>query len=247
MPARSPATRCWTLVTPSGALDVALSARDDDRLGAVLPVLATAVGSPAAQLWSGSTRLDDDLPLTDPALLHGAVLGLGRPGPRSDTDARPGALELQVTGGPDAGTAVPLDRGRHVVGRGGEAAVRLTDPAVSRRHLLVEVGSSDLQVSDLGSSNGSRLGGEPLGGRPTPWTAGTPLRVGASTLRTAGPGSARASLRPGEGGRLRLRPHPRLQAPREDAEVVLPAPPVPGPARRLAWAAVALPDRKSVV
>ena len=240
MPARSPATRCWTLATPTGALDMAVSACDDDPLGAVLPPLAAALELPYAELWSGSTRLDDDLPLTDPALAHGALLGLGRPGPRPGALGS-SALELHVVGGPDAGTVLPLDRGRHVVGRGGEATVPLTDPDVSRRHVLVEVGTGDLTVRDLGSRNGSELGGAALGGQPRPWPAGSPLRVGSSTLRTTGPGSARAALRPGDGGRLRLRPHPRLHPPREDVEVTFPAEPAPAPPRRLAWVAVALP------
>ena len=105
VPARSPATRCWTLVTSSGALDVAISACDDDRLGAVLPPLAAALRLPSAALWAGSTRLAPELPLTDPALLHGALLGLGRPGPRPAA-AGSSALELHVVGGPDAGTAL---------------------------------------------------------------------------------------------------------------------------------------------
>ncbi|WP_198588439.1 FtsK/SpoIIIE domain-containing protein [Geodermatophilus chilensis] len=241
MPARSPATRCWTLVTSGGALDVALSACDDERLGAVLPPLAAALGLPSAELWFGSTRLDPDLPLTDPALLHGALVGLGRPGPRPSAAVGASALELHVVGGPDAGTAVPLDRGRHVVGRGGDATVRLTDPDISRRHVLVEVGAGDLTVRDLGSSNGSDLDGAPLDEQPRPWPSGAPLRLGASTLRTTGPGSARAAVRPWGGGRLQLRPQPRLHPPREDVEVALPAAPAAAPPRRLAWAAVALP------
>ncbi|SET59736.1 FtsK/SpoIIIE domain-containing protein [Geodermatophilus poikilotrophus] len=247
MPARSPTTRCWTLVAPTGALDVAVSARDDDRLGAVLPPLAAALRLPSAELWSGSTRLDDELPLSDPALAHGALLGLGRPGPRPAAAARSSALQLHVVGGPDAGTAVPLERGRHVVGRGGEATARLTDPDVSRRHLLVEVGTGDLTVRDLGSSNGSELDGVPLDGEPRPWPAGAPIRLGSSTLRTAGPGGARATLRPGDGGRLRLDPGPRLHPPREDVEVTFPAAPAAAPSRRLAWVAVALPAVGGVV
>ncbi|SDX76886.1 DNA segregation ATPase FtsK/SpoIIIE, S-DNA-T family [Geodermatophilus africanus] len=241
MPARSPTTRCWTLVAAGGVVDVAVTACDDDRLGAVLPPLAAALGLPSAGLWSGSTRLGPDLPLTDPALLHGAVLGLGRPGPRPATAAGSSALELHVVGGPDAGTTLPLDRGRHVVGRGGDATVRLTDPDVSRRHVLVEVGAGDLTVRELGSSNGTRLDGALLDGEPRPWPTAAPLRLGSSTLRTAGPGSARAALGPRDGGRLQLRPHQRLHRAREEVEIVLPAVPAPAPPRRLAWVAVALP------
>jgi DNA segregation ATPase FtsK/SpoIIIE, S-DNA-T family len=112
---------------------------------------------------------------------------------------------------------------------------------VSRRHVLVEVGAADLTVRDLGSSNGSRLDGALLDGQPRSWPSEAALRLGSSTLRTTGPGSARAAVRPGGGGRLQLRPHPRLRQPREDVEVVFPTAPVAAPPRRPAWVAVALP------
>ncbi|HYO35332.1 MAG TPA: hypothetical protein VER97_04595, partial [Geodermatophilus sp.] len=85
MPAPPPADvppRCWTVVGPEGAVDIEVRSADDDVLGSVLPVLTTALGVPPAPLWSGSTRLPGDLPLTSPLLAHGAVLGLGRPAPR---------------------------------------------------------------------------------------------------------------------------------------------------------------------
>ncbi|MGY1690001.1 FtsK/SpoIIIE domain-containing protein [Geodermatophilus sp. SYSU D01105] len=236
-----PASRHWSLVTAEDTVDVEVTAADEDRLGAVLPALAAAVRLPAAELWSGSARLGDDVPLTSPALAHGALLGLGRPGPRSRDADRSSALELHVVGGPDAGTTLPLARGRHVVGRGGEATIELADPDVSRRHVLVEVGAGDLAVTDLGSTNGSRLGDEALCATPRSWPAGTVLRIGATTLATVTPASAPAAVQPAPGGRLRLRPQPRLDPPRRPVEVRLPAPPVGSPRRPLAWVAVLLP------
>ncbi|MGY1706344.1 FtsK/SpoIIIE domain-containing protein [Geodermatophilus sp. SYSU D00697] len=236
-----PASRRWSLVTAENTVDVEVTAADEDRLGAVLPALAAALRLPAAQLWAGSARLGDEVPLTSPALAHGALLGLGRPGPRSHDTDRSSALELHVVGGPDAGTTLPLARGRHVVGRGGGARIELADPDVSRRHVLVEVGAGDLAVTDLGSTNGSRLGDEALGDTPRSWSTGTVLRIGATTLATATPGSAPAAVQPAPGGRLRLRPQPRLDPPRRPVEVRLPAPPVGSPRRPLAWVAVLLP------
>ncbi len=133
-------------------VDVEVTARDDERLGAVLPVLARTLGLPSAALWHGSARLPDELPLAFPELAHGTVLGLGRPGPRHCSDPHGRALELHVVGGPEAGTTLPLGRGRHVFGRGAGATVHLEDPDVSRRHVLVEVGSGGITVADLGSS-----------------------------------------------------------------------------------------------
>src|SRR3712207_8231318 len=44
-----PSSRCWTLVAPSGPVDVEVVARDDDPLGAVLPVLGSALGLPRSE------------------------------------------------------------------------------------------------------------------------------------------------------------------------------------------------------
>jgi S-DNA-T family DNA segregation ATPase FtsK/SpoIIIE len=242
-----PASRRWTLVTADGAVDVEVTATEQERLGALLPVLAEVLRLPAAELWAGSTRLGDDVPMTSPALAHGVLLGLGRPGPRPADEGRSSALEVHVVGGPDAGTTLPLARGRHVVGRGGEATVPLEDPDVSRRHVLVDVGAGGLTVADLGSTNGSRLGSEALDSRPRPWSAGTVLRIGASALVPATPTDAPAAVQPAPGGRLRLLSQPRPAPLRQQVEVRLPAPPVRAPRRPLAWAAVALPVVAGIV
>ncbi|MGY1592690.1 FtsK/SpoIIIE domain-containing protein [Geodermatophilus sp. SYSU D00708] len=242
-----PAARRWSLVTADGTVDVEVTAAGDERLGAVLPALAEALRLPEAELWAGSARLAGDVPLTSSALAHGALLGLGRAGPRGAGADRASALELHVVGGPDAGTTLPLARGRQVIGRGGEATVRLEDPDVSRRHVLVDVGAGGLAVADLASTNGSRLGDEVLCSRPRPWPAGTVLRIGASALVPAIPTDPPAAAQPAPGGRLRLRSHPRLDQARQPLEVRLPAPPVRTPRRPLAWAAVALPVVAGIV
>ncbi|MGX5656076.1 FHA domain-containing protein, partial [Geodermatophilus nigrescens] len=240
MPAPPPDVppRCWTVVGPEGAVDVEVSAADDDPLGAVLPVLTAALGVPAAGVWSGSTRLGDDLPLTSPLLAHGAVLGLGRPAPRDERPPSP--LELHVVGGPAAGTTVGLASGRHVVGRGAGATLPLPDPGVSRRHVRLDVGAGGTTVTDLGSTNGTRLDDRDLTG-PAAWPDGAPLRVGATTLAVTGPRDAPAATRPAPGGRVLLQPGVAPSAGRPETEVVLPGSPEDAPRRRLAWVAVLLP------
>ena len=60
---------------------------------------------------------------------------------------------------PDGSEVVPLDQGRSLVlGSGPAADLRLLDPAVSARHCAVRLGESGVEVSDLGSRNGLRLG-----------------------------------------------------------------------------------------
>jgi S-DNA-T family DNA segregation ATPase FtsK/SpoIIIE len=230
----------WTLHAGGTSVDVEVTAHDQDLLRDVLPQLAAALGQDASDLWAASSRLAADLPLTAPPLAHGAVLGVGGPVP-GDRRARPSALELRVTSGPDAGRAVPLGQGRHVIGRGSEADVRLDDPDVSRRHVAVEVGRGSITVADLGSTNGSRLDGCALDENPRTWPTGVVLRLGASAVTVVGPGGATAALEPAAGGRVRVRPVPRTTVPVAESEVVFPRPPADPPRRRLAWVAVALP------
>jgi two-component system response regulator AtoC len=56
----------------------------------------------------------------------------------------------------------PLPREGHVVlGRSMDADVKIDDRSISRRHAVLSVGSS-LTVADLGSNNGTRVGGQRL-------------------------------------------------------------------------------------
>ncbi|MFC7573667.1 FHA domain-containing protein [Klenkia terrae] len=144
-----------------------MSAPEDAVLAQVHPALAAA-GLPAEGLWAGSRSLTPDTPLTDPALRHGARLGVDRPGPRGPGPG--GALELHVCGGPGAGRTHPLTRGVLVVGRGRgpghppAARLAVPDGQVSRAHVEVTVTGSGVVVRDLGSANGSRLDRTAAGG-----------------------------------------------------------------------------------
>ena len=239
-PMPPPAARAWTIQAGRSAVDVEVTAHDHDRLRDVLPALATALGRPVDALWAASSRLADALPLTSPALAHGAVIGLDGP-VAGDRRASSSALELRVVGGPGAGRAVPLGQGRHVIGRSSDADVRLDDPDVSRRHVAVEVGQGSITVADLGSTNGSTLAGCALDGSPRTWPFGALVRLGASAVTVAGPGGAAAAVEAAPAGRMRVRPTARMSAPSPESEVVFPRPPADPPRRRLAWVAVALP------
>ncbi|MDR3607801.1 MAG: FHA domain-containing protein [Oligoflexia bacterium] len=58
----------------------------------------------------------------------------------------------------DATKAVEVDLDEFIVGRDESAAVRLSIPAVSRRHVLVRVSKGVVYIRDLGSANGTFLG-----------------------------------------------------------------------------------------
>ncbi|WP_423924731.1 sigma 54-interacting transcriptional regulator, partial [Dokdonella sp.] len=52
---------------------------------------------------------------------------------------------------------IPLEHGRFRVGSGADCEIRLGDPTVSREHALIEVTDGRVQVTDLGSRNGTRV------------------------------------------------------------------------------------------
>lgn len=68
-------------------------------------------------------------------------------------------LSLAVISGPDAGRTFPIEKARVVVGRAG-ADVELSDAEISRSHAAVEVDGESVTVFDLGSTNGTYVGGE---------------------------------------------------------------------------------------
>lgn len=68
-------------------------------------------------------------------------------------------VTLEVLEGPDRGLRYRMSCGRAVIGRK-EADIVLTDPTVSGRHAAVECEKGRLYVTDLESTNGTRLNGE---------------------------------------------------------------------------------------
>jgi len=86
-----------------------------------------------------------------------------------------GGPTLAIDGGPGAGRtiALPPPPSRVVIGRGEEADVVILDADLSRRHAAFERDADGVRVSDLGSKNGTRIGGEAVPDDP-----GRPLRAG---------------------------------------------------------------------
>ena len=58
------------------------------------------------------------------------------------------------------GKRYPLTRSRTVIGRGSDADITLDDSGTSRQHIEILWDGKRAQVSDLGSTNGSKLNGE---------------------------------------------------------------------------------------
>ncbi|WP_171203532.1 FHA domain-containing protein, partial [Pseudokineococcus marinus] len=163
------------------------------RVADVAEELGAHLGaSPAAggRWWCEGRPLLTGAALGAPPLVQGAVLvrrpgEASRPGAggRGDEPSRTGpgrgagVLHLHVVAGPDAGLVVPLPPGRHVLGRGAGADVRLDDPRLSRRHLRLDVDRRGALVTDLGSANGTLVDGVRPGAGGL--AAGTGARVAA--------------------------------------------------------------------
>ncbi|MGN6760647.1 MAG: FhaA domain-containing protein [Leifsonia sp.] len=60
------------------------------------------------------------------------------------------------------GKHYPLSHSRTVVGRGADADITVDDTGISRRHIMITWDGHRAQAEDLGSTNGSKLDGQPL-------------------------------------------------------------------------------------
>jgi two-component system response regulator AtoC len=87
----------------------------------------------------------------------GTVPVIDKGGPRS-----PHLLVVEAS----SSRTFPLPaRGELLIGRGPEAELPLTELAASRRHATISVDGSEVQITDLGSLNGTAVNGERLNGQ----------------------------------------------------------------------------------
>ena len=84
---------------------------------------------------------------------------------------------LLAYGGPGKGGEFPLSRDEMLIGRDPAADVAVDDPAMSRRHAMVVRRGSQFFLRDLGSANGTYLGGV-LHNAERPLLDGARFRVG---------------------------------------------------------------------
>ena len=238
--------------TSGAAADVRLDA--SRTLAEVLPGLARLTGSDPRRVTRDGVVLDPGLPVA--GLRDGDALVL------ADEDSAPapvlpGAARIEVTAGPDAGLSAALPAGRWVLGRAipghavpgrAEQPLPLTDPQLSREHVEVVVGvDGRLVVTDLRSTNGSRLGDIPLtAGRPVQWPAGTVLRCGGTRLVHGRTAVSAATTVAADGTTLVNRP-PRLDGADRPRSVVFPTAPTPTSAGRLPLLASIAPLLAGVV
>ena len=97
-------------------------------------------------------------------------------------------LRVTVEGGPDTGkTCAPDDGAALSIGTAADNALVLGDPTVSRYHLELRRTAGGVQIADLGSRNGTWVGGMRVERATVP--AGTRLKLGDSTVAVEDAGS----------------------------------------------------------
>ena len=153
---------------------VQLGAADCERLGeydaALRKELADMVSEHAQeQGWSFvgpvQVRFEGVGDLTTGVFrVRSSVVAAGVPAgpsvPAAEVDAAASSsARLELSGGPETGRVILLDRRVLVIGRGVEADVRLTDTGVSRRHAEIRVDGDQVSVVDLASTNGTKVNG----------------------------------------------------------------------------------------
>lgn len=74
------------------------------------------------------------------------------------TSRRLGQVTLRVLSGPSAGRVVVVSKSRVVVGRSRTADLMLDHSSVSGAHFELRIGSNGIEVRDLNSTNGIRIG-----------------------------------------------------------------------------------------
>ena len=89
--------------------------------------------------------------------------------------------QVVVVEGPLRGTSLALGSSPVVVGRSPDCSLVLDDDYASGRHVRLFPRDGRWWVEDLGSTNGTLLGRDPLGA-PAPLPAGSQLRIGRTVL-----------------------------------------------------------------
>ncbi|MBE6484788.1 MAG: FHA domain-containing protein [Actinomycetaceae bacterium] len=93
----------------------------------------------------------------------------------------PRAPTLAVTGGPLAGTTLPLGQASIVVGRSPDSALVLDDTYSSSRHARIYHNDGQWWIEDLDSTNGTFVSGKRINA-PTPLPPGASIVIGKTTM-----------------------------------------------------------------
>ena len=154
------------------------------------------------------------------------------------TDPNRVAAKVVVVAGPDEGREYTLAGGSAYIGRGRGCEVQLSDQSVSRRHAKIVIGEQ-IEVADLGSSNGILVSDEPvdraiLGPDDV-------VTLGETSLRVSGTGGVAASITRAEGGTFAFSRSPFINPIYPGKTYNIPELPERGKPPRMPWAIMLIP------
>jgi hypothetical protein len=73
-----------------------------------------------------------------------------------------GSCSFRLLTGANAGTTFMIPEGSSTLGRSPDAGIHIEASDVSRRHLRIDRAGARVEITDLGSTNGTRVNGEPV-------------------------------------------------------------------------------------
>lgn len=100
---------------------------------------------------------------------------------RAPKPVRRGPTRLAIVEGPMRGGSVPLTDNGVLIGRNPECTLVLSDDFASGRHARIYRDGDGWRIDDLGSTNGTFVGGERIG-EGTPLPEGAQVRIGQTVL-----------------------------------------------------------------
>lgn len=189
------------------------------------------------QVYVGTQLLEDHHLLGSAPLLHGAQLS-DRPRARP----APSLLELAVAEGPGAGAVLPVAGAQLRVGRGPGNDIPVTDPDLSRAHALLEIAHGQVRLTDLGSTNGTRVDEARIPARETVEVrVGQRITLGSTTIRLQPAAATKHEGSAGHAGRRAVHRAPREPIRLPGLELDLPRRPADDDQHGLPWLMMLIP------
>ena len=226
------------------AADDATVGQLDEALGLHGSTLARRVGSTTVPLGAATDRLRSTGLLDGDDLVEVAASDRGKPGTGARTAPQSTVVEVAVVVGPDTGRRFSLVPGTYDLGRGEQASLQVADDQVSRRQAeLVVRPDGSVQITDLGSTNGTLVDGTKVTG---PVTVQSTVRVamGNSELEirpsvtSDGPS---VDLQPDGAGGLVISRNPSFRQLPEPVKLTMPNTPTESERRGLPWVGMLVP------
>lgn len=131
---------------------------------------ARAAAPAGAPMQQSSPSVEASSPVITPS--GGALPTAGATGP---------ARTLVITSGVASGTSIPLDDDFVTIGRSSDSTLVIVDEYTSTYHARLARSGSEWVLTDLDSTNGTRVNGEQIR-RPVPVPTFTPVTIGQTTF-----------------------------------------------------------------